>query len=166
MAITGIHGLKIALGATSAALGLMAAAPAWAQAAPAAEPVAAPTPTGAQGADDQAPPADIVVTGFRASLNSALGIKRRETATVDAIKAEDIAEFPDLNLAEFPAWRSAALTAKAATSRCAASGPIIRACGSTGWKRSAPPAAPTIRAASIAVADSISTSSRPTCSTA
>ena len=100
MAITGIHGLKIGLGATSAALGLMAAGPAWAQAASAAEPVAAPTPTGAQGVDDQAPPADIVVTGFRASLNSALGIKRRETATVDAIKAEDIAEFPDLNLAE------------------------------------------------------------------
>ncbi|WIW90589.1 TonB-dependent receptor (plasmid) [Sphingobium sp. V4] len=44
--------------------------------------------------------ADIVVTGFRASLNSALAVKRNETATVDAIKAEDIAEFPDLNLAE------------------------------------------------------------------
>ncbi|CCW18822.1 TonB-dependent receptor [Sphingobium indicum BiD32] len=44
--------------------------------------------------------ADIVVTGFRASLNSALNIKRNETASVDAIKAEDIAEFPDLNLAE------------------------------------------------------------------
>lgn len=44
--------------------------------------------------------ADIVVTGFRASLNSALNVKRNETATVDAIKAEDIAEFPDLNLAE------------------------------------------------------------------
>ena len=47
-----------------------------------------------------APVADIVVTGFRASLNNALAIKRNETATVDAIKAEDIAEFPDLNLAE------------------------------------------------------------------
>lgn len=42
----------------------------------------------------------IIVTGFRASLNSALNIKRTETATIDAIKAEDIAEFPDLNLAE------------------------------------------------------------------
>ena len=49
---------------------------------------------------DDAPVADIVVTGFRASLNSALAVKRNETATVDAIKAEDIAEFPDLNLAE------------------------------------------------------------------
>ncbi|ODP37269.1 TonB-dependent receptor [Sphingomonas turrisvirgatae] len=43
---------------------------------------------------------DIVVTGFRESLTSALNVKRRETAAVDAIKAEDIAEFPDLNLAE------------------------------------------------------------------
>ncbi|WP_199848998.1 TonB-dependent receptor plug domain-containing protein, partial [Sphingomonas sp. STIS6.2] len=43
---------------------------------------------------------DIVVTGFRASLNSAINIKRTQTATVDVIKAEDIAEFPDLNLAE------------------------------------------------------------------
>ncbi len=43
---------------------------------------------------------DIVVTGFRASLNTAINIKRTQTATVDVIKAEDIAEFPDLNLAE------------------------------------------------------------------
>lgn len=51
-------------------------------------------------ADAGEPAQDIVVTGFRASLSSALNIKRRETAAVDAIKAEDIAEFPDLNLAE------------------------------------------------------------------
>ncbi|RZL52671.1 MAG: TonB-dependent receptor, partial [Sphingomonas sp.] len=42
----------------------------------------------------------MVVTGFRQSLNSALNLKRNETASIDAIKAEDIAEFPDLNLAE------------------------------------------------------------------
>lgn len=46
------------------------------------------------------PDRDIVVTGFRESLKSALNLKRRETATIDVIKAEDIAEFPDLNLAE------------------------------------------------------------------
>ena len=56
--------------------------------------------------DEAAPDADaddsnaIVVTGFRESLTSALAIKRNETAAIDAIKAEDIAEFPDLNLAE------------------------------------------------------------------
>lgn len=44
--------------------------------------------------------AEIVVTGFRASLNSALGVKKASAAAVDVIKAEDIAEFPDLNLAE------------------------------------------------------------------
>ncbi|NBB51094.1 TonB-dependent receptor [Rhizobium sp. CRIBSB] len=43
---------------------------------------------------------EIVVTGFRASLDAALNIKRREAGIVDAIVAEDIADFPDLNLAE------------------------------------------------------------------
>ena len=43
---------------------------------------------------------DIVVTGFRASLNSALNQKRQETAAVDSIVAEDIGKFPDSNLAE------------------------------------------------------------------
>ncbi|WP_242008309.1 TonB-dependent receptor [Sphingomonas ginsenosidivorax] len=63
------------------------------------QPVAgAPGTIDAAAADASAP--DIVVTGFRASLTSALGIKRNQTAAVDVIKAEDIAEFPDLNLAE------------------------------------------------------------------
>nr|QQZ51452.1 TonB-dependent receptor plug domain-containing protein [Phenylobacterium glaciei] len=43
---------------------------------------------------------EVVVTGFRASLASAIEIKKRETALVDVINAEDIADFPDLNLAE------------------------------------------------------------------
>lgn len=63
----------------------------------------APDPAAAQPPEAEAPaPAeqDIVITGFRESLSSALNVKRRETAAVDAIKAEDIAEFPDLNLAE------------------------------------------------------------------
>ncbi|MEG8054820.1 TonB-dependent receptor plug domain-containing protein [Sphingomonas aerolata] len=44
--------------------------------------------------------ADIVVTGFRASLNNALNQKRNETAAIDSIVAEDIGKFPDSNLAE------------------------------------------------------------------
>ncbi|MCI4592685.1 TonB-dependent receptor [Sphingobium sp. BYY-5] len=44
--------------------------------------------------------ADIVVTGFRASLGSALNMKKMETSAIDVIKAEDIADFPDNNLAE------------------------------------------------------------------
>lgn len=43
---------------------------------------------------------DIVVTGFRASLDAALNVKRETTSIVDVIKAEDIAAFPDTNLAE------------------------------------------------------------------
>ncbi|MBW4331618.1 TonB-dependent receptor [Stakelama sp. CBK3Z-3] len=43
---------------------------------------------------------DIVVTGYRASLAAALNLKRESTSAVDAIVAEDIAKFPDQNLAE------------------------------------------------------------------
>jgi TonB-dependent receptor len=43
---------------------------------------------------------EIVVTGFRESLEQSLNIKRGSTGAVDAILAEDIADFPDLNLAE------------------------------------------------------------------
>jgi TonB-dependent receptor len=52
-----------------------------------------------------APPAtpdtnEIVVTGFRASLDKALSLKRLSVGSVDAIIAEDISKFPDQNLAE------------------------------------------------------------------
>lgn len=43
---------------------------------------------------------EIVVTGFRASLESAAEIKRSSIGVVDAITAEDIGKFPDANLAE------------------------------------------------------------------
>jgi len=42
----------------------------------------------------------VMVTGYRASLEKALEIKRSEAGVVDAIVAEDVADFPDLNLAE------------------------------------------------------------------
>ena len=42
----------------------------------------------------------VVVTGYRASLEKALDIKRSEKGMVDAIVAQDIGKFPDLNLAE------------------------------------------------------------------
>jgi iron complex outermembrane receptor protein len=54
-----------------------------------------------QSADAEASVVDeVVVTGFRASLRSALSAKRGANGVVDAIKAEDIADFPDANLAE------------------------------------------------------------------
>ncbi len=40
------------------------------------------------------------VTGYRASVEKALDIKRGEAGVVDAIVAEDVGKFPDLNLAE------------------------------------------------------------------
>ena len=40
------------------------------------------------------------VTGYRASVEKALDIKRSESGVVDAIVAEDVGKFPDLNLAE------------------------------------------------------------------
>ena len=42
----------------------------------------------------------ITITGYRGSLAQSLNIKREETGSVDAIVADDIADFPDLNLAE------------------------------------------------------------------
>jgi TonB-dependent receptor len=50
--------------------------------------------------DSQTDTQEIIVTGFRGSLNSALNLKRQETAAVDSIVAEDIGKFPDSNLAE------------------------------------------------------------------
>jgi iron complex outermembrane receptor protein len=43
---------------------------------------------------------ELVVTGFRGSLISARDIKRKAVGSEDVIVAEDIAAFPDLNLAE------------------------------------------------------------------
>lgn len=43
---------------------------------------------------------EVLVTGYRASLQSALDAKRDSTGVVDAISAEDIGKFPDTNLAE------------------------------------------------------------------
>ena len=56
----------------------------------------------AQEAANPAPAGDnvVIVKGLRASLQSAINTKRRESGVVDVIKAEDIADFPDLNLAE------------------------------------------------------------------
>lgn len=42
----------------------------------------------------------IVVSGFRESLNAAVAAKRQSVTQVDVIVAEDIAKFPDTNLAE------------------------------------------------------------------
>ena len=43
---------------------------------------------------------EVTVTGFRASLGASLDVKRKEAGSTDTIMAEDIADFPDLNLSE------------------------------------------------------------------
>ena len=85
---------------------LAGAAPASAQTAESASDTAVttqdsqPGTASAEPAATPAPEPEIVVTGFRASLQSALNAKRNETSAIDVIKAEDIADFPDANLAE------------------------------------------------------------------
>ncbi|WP_199192863.1 TonB-dependent receptor [Allosphingosinicella deserti] len=86
-------------------LGILMASPAAAQvsgqdAPPDAGQAAEPSPSALPAGDASAEEAGIVVTGFRASLNNALNLKRQETAAVDSIVAEDIGKFPDSNLAE------------------------------------------------------------------
>ncbi|MBC8025200.1 MAG: TonB-dependent receptor, partial [Steroidobacteraceae bacterium] len=53
-----------------------------------------PTSTGSEEVEE------VVVTGFRASLNAALDDKRAAAGAIDSIRSEDIAKFPDSNLAE------------------------------------------------------------------
>jgi TonB-dependent receptor len=50
--------------------------------------------------DDDEVIEEVVVKGFRGSLKLALDAKREATGAVDSIMAEDIADFPDSNLAE------------------------------------------------------------------
>ncbi|CAN5381737.1 TonB-dependent receptor [soil metagenome] len=86
-------------GGSALALTLALAGAAHAQAAP---DTTAEAQAAAQASDDQdvSQVDEVVVTGFRASLQNAVSAKRRESGVVDVIKAEDIADFPDLNLAE------------------------------------------------------------------
>lgn len=54
----------------------------------------------AQTAENTPVTEEVLVTGYRASLQNALDLKRDSTGVVDAISAEDIGKFPDTNLAE------------------------------------------------------------------
>lgn len=63
------------------------------------EPPATPAPPPGAADDPLAGP-DIVVTGFRQSLQQAATIKRNASVISDVISAEDIGKFPDQNLAD------------------------------------------------------------------
>ncbi|MDR6790014.1 TonB-dependent receptor [Sphingomonas sp. BE138] len=100
--MTSQHRYKRHLYVSISLASLAAATPLTAQTVPE-RPTAQAPPAAAAAADqqiDDGQVADIVVTGFRAALNSALNQKRSETAAVDSIVAEDIGKFPDSNLAE------------------------------------------------------------------
>jgi TonB-dependent receptor len=82
---------RVAMGASISAAALAAAL------------AGAPTAAMAQSAPAQAEPdvvEEIVVTGIRASLRSAMDVKRQSLQVVDSISAEDIGQFPDKNLSE------------------------------------------------------------------
>ncbi len=96
MAIFTTNALRLA-GVSAGALAIGLASPVQAQATAPAQATPAPAPA-AQ--DDGTTPPDVIVTGFRRSLDAALNVKRDSVAAVDAIVAEDIAKFPDQNLAE------------------------------------------------------------------
>ncbi|HEX7849501.1 MAG TPA: TonB-dependent receptor [Sphingomonas sp.] len=83
-----------------AALGAMATAlsAGAAQAQTASDPAPAAPPAPADTSADA--PKDIVVTGVRASLQSAQNVKRNASSIVDSIVAEDIGKLPDNNATE------------------------------------------------------------------
>lgn len=110
-------------GVSSMALGcalMVGAAPAWAQETPAApadqtqvspvtgtetiaedqakDDAASPTPATAEQAPDAGQ--EIVVTGFRAALQSAVNTKKRQEQIVESVTAEDIGKLPDASIGE------------------------------------------------------------------
>ncbi|MFM5885060.1 MAG: TonB-dependent receptor plug domain-containing protein [Novosphingobium sp.] len=91
------------LSALSTASGLVLAAliaqPALAQTAQSAEPQAATDAATATPETDDAGN-EIIVTGYRASLQNAQNVKRRADTVVDVITAEDIGALPDRSVAE------------------------------------------------------------------
>lgn len=53
-----------------------------------------------QGQGPDQPMEELLVTGYKSSLKSAMDTKRESSGVVDAISAEDMGKFPDTNLAE------------------------------------------------------------------
>lgn len=89
----GLARQSLSVGLRALALGLMAttASTAWAQAAPAAE-----EPADAEAATKD----DVVVIGFRRSLESATNTKKQSDQILESVTAEDIGKLPDASIAE------------------------------------------------------------------
>ena len=99
-----VAGLPMAIGLALAATSpILMAQATTADAAKKADPTSTDDAAAAKKAADAQAVKDIEavnVSGYRASLDKALDLKRASTGAIDAIVAEDIANFPDLNLAE------------------------------------------------------------------
>src|SRR3546814_18161343 len=61
---------------------------------------ASPASAQSETAADEGTESEIVVTGFRASLENALNAKRDSNLIIESVNAEDIGKFPDKNVAE------------------------------------------------------------------
>lgn len=79
---------------------LLASVAMTALAAPVAANAQSANPTGQADTTAAGGTGDIVVTGIRGSLESALNFKRQSSVIVDAVSAEDVGKFPDTNVAE------------------------------------------------------------------
>lgn len=88
---------NLSLLATSASLAALTAAPAFAQTP---SPTVPPTEAAETASEELTDDADIVVTGLRASLQSAQNLKRTAPQVVDAIVAQDIGKLPDLAVSD------------------------------------------------------------------
>jgi TonB-dependent receptor len=94
---------------TIALCSLLVSAPAWAQQTPAPAPAATTPPqqeddrpgvADEASSTDQPQDGDIIITGYRQSLESAQGIKRNSDVIVDSVTAEDIGAMPDRSVVE------------------------------------------------------------------
>lgn len=101
-AVAAILALGLAHAAAASAQGSNAggASSAGPTAATAADPQATAAPATGDTADSASQLQEIVVTGYRSSLEQALKIKEDMASEADTILAEDIGKFPDQNLAE------------------------------------------------------------------
>lgn len=63
-------------------------------------PAAGPAQTATEQPGDSAPAGDIVVTGFRGSIRSAIAAKRNATQIIESISAEDVGKLPDVSITD------------------------------------------------------------------
>ena len=104
--MTSISSRSLLIAAASPLALIVATTPAWAQDANPAVTGAASAATAAQQSDQGANPAPqadqgtIVITGFRASLQSAVNKKKRSDQIVESVSAEDIGKLPDASIGE------------------------------------------------------------------